>query len=198
MSKAKCTDLIVRDDSAPTMQQSEEERRREREDLQRVQDRVWDERWTRVSVALLVATCVFTVVVLVDIARDRRGHPASADAEDVDPSSLSDATRPKEQRSFDFEDPSPISREMAIEHLYRYDGMADVRDDGYEEFDNWITGERVTTLGELRRFQVLLDMYGERRDRNADSDVPEDVRESVARHIRECKDRDNDNKDSND
>ncbi len=192
MDESKCTELTVADEGMPTMQHLREQGPQER-GRQRPQYHAWLACW---PVVMVVAMCVLLVVLL--ISQEDRGQPAKADSENANSSSSRDRTQTKEQRSFDFEDPSRISREMAIEHLYRYDGMADVRDDGYEEFDNWITGERVTTLGELRRFQVLLDMYGERRDRNADSDVPEDVRESVARHIRECKDRDNDNKDSND
>lgn len=174
------TELIVRDTNTPTTQQLEERRQREQEDREwntqrkRQQDgmerQLW---WAKLAAVAFVAMCVIAGVMLFDTSQDGRSESAELNARRITSSLLPTA---EEQRSFDFDDPSPITERTASLHLIRYGGYATILDTGARELRNRFSNEQVVTLGQLRRYEVMLDLH----DRRVDGSVPDAVPRGVA------------------
>jgi len=151
--------LILRDKSAPTVDEWREQKRREDEDRRwegwkRARDaemanQLW---WGRLAALMVVATCVLAVAVVIDISRE----PQPADAVEQVSGSTPEPTATEPHSPFN--DPSPITHEEIMPHQSRYGGFAILdTQTGYYTLPNLITGEEVTTVGELRRYQAMLD-----------------------------------------
>ena len=181
----ECRALVIRDKNMPTMEELEEKRRRKREDRQRAKDRAWEMWWARMTVALFIAVCVFTVVVSCDISQDRASEAAKSAPEPADLSSSPILEKPQDERSFDFDDPSPITEKMALLHLIRYGGHATILVTDARELSNRFTKEQVLSLGQLRRYEVMLDLHDQRIDGSMPDKLPRDVVAAVMHDLRE-------------
>jgi len=184
MGKSKCTELIVRDESMPTIQQLEEKRRSHQEERQRPQCHAWQTWW---PVVVVVAMCVLCVVALIsDEHRVPREKPLSA------PTGSSSAPTPialDEQSSLDSDDPSPILEQSALRHLIRYGGYADIKENGHREFENRFTGEVISTIGQLRRCQAMLDASGDPFDPMPSDPELREIMHRVMQNLLDCVER---------
>jgi hypothetical protein len=151
-----------RDESIPTVQQLEEERRQQQGNRHLRQTPVWDVWRPGVVVASLIAFCVFCIAI--HIAQEHRIQcERLLSAPTVSALPLSPDAH-EEERSLDFDDPSPILAQNALNHLVRYGGHATIKENGHREFRNRFTDERIVTTGQLRRFQAMLDISGDSFD----------------------------------
>jgi len=151
--------LIVRDRNAPTADEWREQKRREEwEEWKRRRDadmanQIW---WGKLAALMVVVTCVLAAVVIIDISRE---HPQPAKLPPTGPGSEPAPT----QRRSEFDDPSPITDEEIMPHQSKYGGFAILdTQTGHYTLRNRITREDVATVGQLRRYQAMLDRRGDR------------------------------------
>jgi len=164
----------------PTVDDLEKQRRQEAEPRQQDRDRVSELPHTWMILAIVAASAVL----LCDILRDHVNKPARmATDHSNSPASLT-PEGPQEERSFDFDDPSPITKRMAHRHLIRYDGYAPILDNNAHAIPNRFTKELVLSLGEMRRYEVMLDLHDLRIDGTVPDELPRDVVEAVMHDLR--------------
>lgn len=149
--------------------------RRQREEMER------QSLWAKFVVVAFLAISAFASVIIVTRSQDRPSQPAGTDTKRTEPSSLASQL---EQRTFDFDDPSPITERTALLHLIRYGGYATILKTDARELRNRFTEEKVLTVGQLRRYQVMLDLHDQRIDDSVPSKIPRDVVEAVMSDLR--------------
>lgn len=158
---SKSTALIVRNPDSPSPEEWRDRERRERE------DRLWEERkrqvreeldrqrwWGWMAGAMVGATCLLSVAILIDISRERRHEPGAAGRSTTAaaPPAGAETSQPT-----GFDDPSPITDPFRSQHQRQFGGVAlEDQATGHFSFRNRITGEDVSTVGQLCRYQAML------------------------------------------
>jgi len=163
--------LIVRDENSPTTQEWEEQRGREQDERRweewkrrREDERLSERRWARIVLAMMAATFLFAGVVAMDIVRDNRSRPSSRESPARAGATSNALPRTEDDISVsDSEDTSPITDPGISDHQDQFGGMATLdTKTGLYSLSNRFTGEEITTVSELRKYQQQLQACGQR------------------------------------
>lgn len=163
--------LIVRDENSPTTQEWEEQRGREQDERRweewkrrREDEQLSERRWARIVLAMMAATCLFAGVVALDLVRDKRTRPSSG--ESPAPAGATSNALPRTEEAIsvpDSEDTSPITDPVISDHQHRFGGIATLdTKTGLYSLSNRFSGEEITTVGQLRKYQQQLQAGGQR------------------------------------
>jgi len=178
------TALIVRDEDAPTTNQLGKQGRQEADAHQQNRDRASEIRQTWMSAAIVAAVWIFSTALLFDIWRDHGNEPVKLASDAANSSATPTREELGDERSFDFDDPSPITERMSLLHLIRYGGYATILVTGAREFWNRFTEEPVLSRGQMLRFEVMLDLHDQRIDGSVPDKLPRNVVETVMTDLR--------------